>query len=518
MTDPKLKRRMSPMDAFFLFADSEEAPMTIGFVGIFEGRVPLRTFRSRLNSRLHLIPRYRQFLVHTPLNVALPTWEDDPEFDLDYHVRQVQLGKGVSEQLLFEHAEELFEGPMDTARPLWEVVLVPNLVGGRTGIICRVHHCMVDGIGGIGLMHVVFDVVPNPKPVRKRPYVPQPVPERASLLYDAIWDNATEGVEHWTQFRRTLKTFSRGRSKEQLTASLTEFGSQLGDLLTPRRRLPFNQPFNGARRFAFAELSFAEARAVKAVTGSTINDVALATLAGAMTEYLDQHGHNTLGEELAVVCPVNIRDANDRTLGNRISFLPVKVPLDLDDPLERLQVITARTGELKSRGVPEMVHLFFSALQALPVPLQKAALNGLNSSQYRSLVDKIPQIPPGNLICTNVPGPQIPLYSCGKRLQKYYPLLPLTLEMGISCGITSYEQTLYFSFMGDGNCAPDIDLLRDCHQRAFARLRDAASVETRAYLPLRYASTRVPEGRIVPLDRSEVAAMDARRSAVGNTS
>lgn len=513
--DSKLKRRMSPMDAFFLFSDSEEAPMTIGFVGMFAGQVPIRKFRNRLNSRLHLIPRYRQVVVHAPFNVGLPTWEDDPEFKIERHVRQLRLGRDVSEQSLFEFAEEVFEGGLDLKRPLWEIFLIPNVEGGRTGIICRVHHCMVDGIGGIGLMHVVFDVVPDPAPIRKRRYAPDPIPDKAMLLYDALWDNALEGIEHWAQFSSRMKSFARRKTREQLAAAVREFGSQLGELLSPSRRLPFNKPFNGARRFAFSELSFAEARAIKAVAGGTINDVALTILAGAMTEYLELHGQNTLGEELSVVCPVNIRDEHDRSVGNQISFLPVKVPLDLDDPLERLRAVVSRTSELKETGVPEMVHLFFSALQGLPVPVQKTLLSGLSSSEYGKLVDKLPQIPPGNLICTNVPGPQIPLYSCGYRLQKYYPLLPLTLEMGISCGITSYEQTLYFSFMGDGNCAPDIDVLRDCHQRAYENLRDAASVSSRQFVPLRYPA--VPEEKVVGMDHSNIVTLDEQRSVVGSS-
>lgn len=517
--DSKLNRRMAPMDAFFLFADSEEAPMTIGFVGMFEGQVPLRTFRSRLDSRLHLVPRYRQVVVNAPFNIGMPTWEDDPDFDIKNHVRSVRLGKHVAEEALFEFAEEFFEGRMDMARPLWEIALIPNLDGDRTGIVCRVHHCMVDGVGGVGLMHVVFDVVPDAKPIRKRRYNPKPMPDKAMLLYDALWDNALGGLEHWSQFRAKMTSFARARNKDQLKASVAEFAGQLGDLLSPRRRLPFNKPFNGARRLAFAELSFADARAIKAVTGGTINDVALTILAGAMTEYLEDHGQNTLGEELAVICPVNLREQRDHSLGNRISFLPVKVPLDVDDPLERLRIVTARTADLKQKGVPEMVHLFFAALQGLPVPVQKAALNALSSSEYRQVVDWLPQLPPGNLICTNVPGPQIPLYSCGYRLQKYYPLLPLSLEMGISCGITSYEQTLFFSFMGDGNCAPDVDLLRDCHRRAFEHLREAAAVEARPYVPLRYAPTRLPDERAAngAADQSNVIPLGGRRDVVGSS-
>lgn len=513
MTGSELKRRLTPMDAFFLFGESDDAPMTVGAVALFEGQLPFSKFVKTLDERLHLIPRYRQIVVHPPFNIGMPSWEDDPDFDIGNHVHEVRLGRNVSEDALREFGEECFEGRLDMDLPLWEIFLVPNVQGNRTGMVCRVHHAMVDGIAGISLMHVLFDVVSNPEPTEKKPFEPEPLPNATTLFYDALWDNAIDGVEHWTNFQKGLASFASPRSGKKILESLLEFAGQLGDLLSTSRRFEFNKPFNGARKFAFSELSFAEVRAIKAKCGGTINDVALTVLAGAVTEYLEAQGENTLGEELGILCPVNIRAGHeDGAMGNRISFLPVKVPLDLDDPLARLEFISGRTRELKENGVPETINLLFSALQGLPAPVQKAMLSGLAAPAMKGFVDKLPQIPPGNLIFTNVPGPQIPLYSCGHRMLKYYALLPLALEMGISCGVTSYEQTLYFTFMGDGNCASDVDFLRDCHGRAFEELRKAAEIGERHYVPLRYSMGRRSNGSLQKR-RREKAAADNRAAA-----
>lgn len=485
MAQDDLRRRLNPMDAFFIFGESEESPMTVGSIALFEGDMSFRKFVRSIDSRLHLIPRYRQRVVEAPFHVGMPTWEDDPDFDIENHIFEVTLDKPGSIEQLNELGEEIFDGMLDMDKPLWEIYIVKGLQGDRTGLIAKVHHAMVDGVAGIALMTIMFDAVPNPPKVRKRKFTPEPIPDRSALLYDALWDSAIDGVEHWTRFQHSLNEYGRGRSSGEVVDSLKEFGSLFADLLKPSERFMFNKPFSGKRMFAFSEELFSEARAIRAACGGTLNDVALTVLAGATGRYVALHGQSVSGATLQVLCPVNIRlEHESADMGNRISFLPVKVPLDIKDPVERLKVITAITRDLKAKRVPDAVALLFNFLQGSPPLLQKIGLSTLASKPMQSMLDFVPQIPPANLIFTNVPGPQIPLYAVGHRMLWYYPLLPIVLEMGISCGMTSYDQKLFFTFMADANCAPDIHVLRNYHHEAFEELRKAACVEPREYVVL----------------------------------
>ena len=485
------------MDALFLYAESEEAPMTVGCVAVFEGRVPLRRFINMIESKLHFIPRYRQKVVPAPFNAGLPTWEYDPDFDIDDHIHLKRLKKPGTEEQLYELSEKIFQGKLEMDKPLWEIHIVHGLEGGKSALIVRAHHSMIDGIAGIGLMLVIFDAEPDPPKVRKEPYNPEPIPERSALLYDALWDNAIEGVKHWATFQRSINLFGKGKTEKQVVDSVKEFGKVFLDLLMPSQRFFFNKAFSGKRKFAFSECSFSEARAIRhACAGSTVNDIALCVLGGAMTRYLHVHGQSTEGLSLQVIVPVNIREeVDDGAMGNRITFLPVKVPLDVSDPLKRLKAVTETTRNLKESRVADSVNLLFNLLQGTPPALQKIVLNTLAAPQMQGVMGLVPQMPPGNLICTNVPGPQIPLYTVGRRMLKYYPLLPITLEMGISCGITSYDQKLYFTFMADGNCARDIHVLRDFHLDEFEALREAAAVDERQYVQIK---TSMEPGRNGP--------------------
>ncbi len=495
--------------------------MTVGAMAVFEGKIPFKRFMKTINSRLHLVPRYRQIVLDAPFNVGMPTWEDDPEFDIANHISEITLEKPGTEAQLRELSQELFEGRLPRDRPLWELYVVKGLEGGRTGLVARVHHAMIDGVAGVGLMMILFDTVPNPVPIRKKPYRPAPLPDQASLLQDALWDNAIEGIQHWTQFQKTFVNFARDRSGDDVLESFKHFGSALKDLVSPRHKFSFNKRFSGERAIAFGEASFAEARAIRAECGGTINDVALTVLTGALRKYLKNEGEYLEGKTVSVVCPVNVRAETDSgSLGNQISFLPVNVPLDIDDPVELLNTISSTTATLKGAKVAELVGMLFSMLQGMPAPLQRLALASAVTETGQSVMQLIPQLPPGNLICTNVPGPQIPLYTCGKRLSKYYPLLPVVLEMGISLGITSYNQRLYFTYMADGNCAPDIAKVADYHVEAFNELRDAAQVRPRDRIAIHETGRPQSNGktreqirvRRTPVPKKESAIQD---SAIG---
>lgn len=512
MSASNLKRRLSPMDAFFLYLESETQPMTVGCVAQFEGKISFRRFVSHIESRLHLIPRYLQRVVPAPLNIGMPTWEYDPDFDIRNHVKRVKCDPPGDEDALRRVAERLFTGMQDRDRPLWEIWIVDGMKGNRSGLVTRIHHCMVDGIAGVALMYIIFDAWPKPEKVKKQKVVAPELPSTPELIYDALWDNAIESLEHWTRFQKGLSDYAQGLTSSEVAEAFKEFATTMRDFLAPSARMPFNKPFSGERRFAFADFSFAEARAIRAACGGTLNDVALTVLSGACQRYALAHGEKLRKRYLRVLVPVNIRTEDERgAMGNRISFLPLEIPMEVKDHLERLRIINETTQELKKSKVSEAVSLMFAALQGMPAPLQALSLSSAANSWVQRALGYAWQVPPMHLICTNVPGPQIPLYCVGKRMLNYYPLLPIALEMGVSCGVTSYNQRLYISFIADANAAPDIDLLRDYMRECFDELRAAAEVKERHVVELAHAM-RVHE--------LETAAMKAngKRNGSGRSS
>ncbi|MDZ4859769.1 MAG: wax ester/triacylglycerol synthase family O-acyltransferase [Candidatus Hydrogenedentes bacterium] len=488
MSSSTLKRRLSPMDAFFLFSEREEEPMNVGCVAQFDGRVPFKRFVSHIDSRLHLIPRYRQRVVPAPFNIGMPTWEFDPDFDINNHVHLITCDDPGDEKAFHALCSELFRGMLDRNRPLWEIYVVEGMKGNRTGMFARVHHCMIDGVAGIGLLYVIFDAWPKSEKIKKEKYLPPPIPNSGQLLYDALRDNATDAVDHWSRFRKGLVDYAKGLDPTQTKAAAKEFAATMRDFLAPAKRMPFNKPFSGERKLAFADFSFAEARAIRAACGGTLNDVVLTVLSGACQRYLQLHGESLRKRYLRVLVPVNIRTEDERgDMGNRISFLPLEVPLEVKDPVERLRIINENTTELKKSRVSEAVSLMFSALQGVPAPVQALSLGSVATPLVQKILGMAWQVPPMHLICTNVPGPQIPLYCVGKRLLSYYPLLPIALEMGISCGVTSYDQRLFVSLIADGNAAPDVDSLIEFVRESFLELRAAASVNERHVVEMRHA-------------------------------
>lgn len=466
MAQPNLSRRLSAQDAAFLYLEREEAPMHIGSVALFEGEVPFDKFVENIASKLHLIPRYRQRVIDAPLNVSYPTWEWDPEFDIANHVKQVRIDPPGTEAQLSELAAGLFAGRLGRDKPLWEMYLVQGLEGPRTAAVSRVHHCLVDGVSGVELLMVVLDVSPNPPPPPPpaEPYAPGPIPDAVSRLFDAFWDGLAEALETGTELqRRLLDGLENGAAARNMTRAIE---AATPYLFTPMTRAPFNGPFSGERRLAWSDYSFAEVRAIRANCGGTVNDVVLSVLGGALSRYLEMHGENTSERTIRVLTPVNVRREDERgALGNRISMLLVEVPVGVRDPIERLKLINERTEVLKRANAADGLATLGRLTGNVPSPVQ--ALLGSLPAPPNTLA---------NMVCTNVPGPMIPLYTVGHRMVAHYPLIPIGWQMGIGCGVTSYNQRLYFGLMADARAAPDVDRLKDFLDQSFVEMRSAAGV------------------------------------------
>lgn len=461
-----LGRRLSAQDASFLYMERAEAPLHIGSIAVFEGQISYDRFFDSIHAKMHLIPRYMQRAVPAPFNIDHPTWEWDPDFDLKRHIMQAEIEAPGTDAQLMELAAELFAPMLDRDKPLWEMYIVNGLEGDRSALVSKVHHCLVDGVSGIELLMVVLDVSPSPLP--PIPGVidpPPPIPGPVSRLTDAVFDRWAFVMD---RFLDTHSAFADAAAADDTRSRAIRRALEAGApyLRTPMVRAPFNQPLSEGRMVAVSEFSFAEIRAIRADCGGTVNDVVLAVLGGALGRYLEMHGQSTEDRVVRIMTPVNVRRENERgALGNRVSMLLVPVPVGIHDPVERLNTITGRTSDLKRSGVADGFELINDFMSSGPPMLQ--ALAGRMSPPPNTLA---------NMVCTNVPGPMIPLYTVGHRMLAHYPLVPIAFEMGIGCGVTSYDQKLYFGLMADAEAAPDVDRLKEFLDQAFVELRSAAGV------------------------------------------
>ncbi len=465
-------RRLSAQDASFLYFQKRESPLHIGSIAVFEGQVDLEGFIENLDAKINLIPRYQQIVVPAPFNIGHPTWEWDPNFDIRRHISAVKLAAPGTDQQLFDLGAELFSSMLDRNKPLWEMILIQGLQGNRSALLTKVHHCLVDGVSGIELLMLVMDVSPTPIPPAQLPDLEKddapPVLER---FFDAMLDNMATSLDGLAGTGRNLVEDIGGTGP--LRNRLHALETTLPYMQVPVVRAPFNKPLSPGRKVAFSEYSFQEIRQIRQAAGGTVNDVVLTVLGGGMAKYLEMHGQTTANRTIRVMSPVNVRkDDEVGALGNRVSALLIEVPVGMPDPLERLDAIRKRTEALKRRQVADGIEAMGNGINLTPPGVQ-AFLGSLPTPPNTLL----------NMVCTNVPGPMIPLYTLGHRLLAHLPMIPLGWEMGISLGVTSYDQRLFFGFMGDAVVGGDVGRLKEFADQAYVELRSAAGV-AKSDLPL----------------------------------
>jgi diacylglycerol O-acyltransferase / wax synthase len=453
-------------DTFFLFIEREGQPLNIASTCEFEGSITLQACRKFIESKLDLIPRYKQRAVFPAFNIGLPTWELDPDFDIRNHVHQIVL-KGGTDADLKEIAAGIISSRLDRQRPLWDVTLVRGLKGNRTGLIIRIHHCMADGISGVGIMNVLLDTSPVPQkavPKQERQEEPRPTDSVAQLL-----DQLLKSYQSFVQGAMTAQTEVLNIARELLAGATNGHTEDIvhlvPELATPSQRLPFNQVCRGPQRIAWGELAMADIKAIRQSCGGTVNDVVLTVVTSTVRRYAELHGVKLEGRHLRIIVPVNVRGNGDVSqLGNQITFLPINLPLDVCDPRALLGRVGERMVFLRSVGVPDLVGLLGTLVSKIPLPAQ-AVLAPLATQLPLSLC---------NMICTNVPGPQQTLYLLGHELLRCYPYVPIGGEMGVNVAILSYNGTAYVGFGGDVNAVPDLDRFEELLRTSFEELRKAA--------------------------------------------
>ena len=465
MPSPHLSRRMSPEDAWFLYFEKPDAPLHIGSVAVFEGDIPLEALRASMDARMHLIPRYRQRAVIPPFYAAHPTWEDDPAFSIDRHVRAVDLPAPGDEGQLQEAASELFSGMLPRDRPLWDITVVRGIEGGRTAYVSRVHHCLVDGVSGIDLLLAVLDLTPSPPPPAPpvEPWAPQDISGPIEAWTDAMFDRWAAGLRAWGEWQESV--FDTRAQVRRVTEVAHALEVALPLALRRPQMAPWNQPIGPERRVAWTEMPFADVRGIRGALGGTVNDVMLTLLAGALGGFLRTHGAPTDGVTLRLQIPVNVRRENEKgALGNRVSMMLPELPVGITNPVARLAAVREEMERLKAQEQANAFESLMSLSANLPAMYHALAGSG--------------GVPRGmlNLVCTNVPGPMIPLYSVGYRMVAHYPLVPLAGDLGIGVGITSFDKALYVGVMADPKIVPDVDVIARLFAEEFETMRDAAGI------------------------------------------
>src|SRR5271165_2534664 len=452
-------------DALFLYVEREGQPLNIAGVSVFEGEIDLAAFTKFIESKLPLIPRYRQRVVFPPLNLGLPHWKFDTEFDISNHIHEVTLKHGTEKEMK-ALAGKIVSARLDRERPLWDFTLA-RLKGSRTGLITRIHHCLADGISGVGIVNVIMDTSPAPPPLpRTKVRVEPPPPQRDAGA--ALLSGLAKSYFSLVNGALSAQTKLLGMAEQAIANPVglpAEMVGLLAEVLAPAERLPFNTVCQGPQKFAWTEVPLDDIKAIKNICGGTVNDVVLTTVTLAFGRYAEHRGIDLKGRSLRIVIPVNVRGNGEATeLGNKISFVPVPVPLDIRDPQKLLAVVRERVELLKRARAAEFVGLLGGLMSSLP------------SAFWANVGPVVSQLPLSlcNIICTNVPGPQVPLYLMGHKMLSWYPWVPIGGLMGINCAILTYNGTAFFGFTGDVHAAPDLLRLESFLRTSFVELRRAA--------------------------------------------
>lgn len=461
--------RLTALDASFLHMERLEYPMHVGAVSIFEGGpfvdengvFRIHEARELVDSRLHLLPRFRRRLMQVPYDQGRPIWVDDDRFDLSYHVRLTALPRPGSWEQLVTLTTRVQETLLDRERPLWELWFVEGLEGGNVALLQKTHHALIDGVSGVDVATILLDLTPEHLPTEPRAWVPQRAPAPAQLLVDSLVERMTEPAE----IVRTARRAVRGprlalRQVSSLVRSLNTLVTR--DAIAPATSI--NVRTGRHRRLSVGRIPLDDVKRVRKTLGGTVNDVVLAGVGGAFHRFLGGRGDHTDGLRLRVLCPVSVRQEHEQgALGNKVSAMFVSLPVGAMDATERLAEIRRNTADLKERRQAVGADFLLGLTQyAAPTLMSLAA----------RVVHRQPLI---NLICTNVPGPQVPLYLMGARMLEAFPIVPLTRNLSVVVAILSYDGTLHFGLFADRDACPDVERLAAALDDSFAELVKAAA-------------------------------------------
>lgn len=462
--------RMSTLDAEFLHLEDEASHLHIAGICIFDGEAPrFDELTEMVRSKLDAIPRYRQRVRQVPLQLGRPVWVDDPHFDLGYHLRHTALPRPGSDVELRALMGRLMSQSLDRHRPLWETWLVEGLEGDRWALIFKVHHCMVDGIAGVGLLTALLDLRPDVELHEPAPWAPAPEPSPVELVLDAWMGAASDGAR-WLRRAPAALADPVGsvRGATDLGMGLLRFGRRLA--LTPPSSIEGS--IGPHRVWSHSSVDLARVKAIGRALGGTVNDVVLAAVTGGYRSLLIDNGDDPEHTVVRSLVPVSVRgSAGAGAVDNRVSGMLVELPVGLADPAQRLEVLRTTMLELKASHMAEAGEVVTELGNLAPPPLvatiTRLGLRAQHVAPQRSV----------STVTTNVPGPQFPLYCCGREMLEYLPYVPISHGVRVGTAILSYNGQLAFGITGDVDATTDVETMASGVVAGVDELAAAAGVD-----------------------------------------
>jgi diacylglycerol O-acyltransferase len=455
--------RLTRLDTSFFYLEEPDTPMHVGGVLILEAPpTGVDALAALVEARLPLVPRYRQRVAEVPGHLADPVWVDDPDFDIAYHVRRNALPRPGSEAQLLDLVSRLASRPLDRSRPLWEMYLVDGLSHGRVAVVTKTHPALVDGLSAIDIGQVLLDVEPDapaPEAAEWRPLRP---PNGAELVWQAL-DEYVRRPSAAVDAARAAVTDVRSTAA-RLTGVTGGLLRTARKALMPAPHSPLNATVGRQRRVAVARADLEEIKRIRKAYGGTVNDVLLTVVTGALREWLLSRGEPVVaGTSVRALVPVSMQD-EDPGAGNRVSSYLVDLPVGEPNPRVRL----ARLG-YAMRGIAQHGQSVGADSLIALTGFAPPTLHALGARAARGLSRRL-----FNLVVTNVPGPQFPLYAAGSRMLEVFPVVPLARGQGLSIGMTSYDGRVYFGLNADRDSVGDVDVLADLIEQEVDQLVETA--------------------------------------------
>jgi diacylglycerol O-acyltransferase len=442
---------------------------------LFEGEPPdYDEFLAYVERRLNLVPRYRQKLAFVPFGQGRPRWVDDPHLNLRYHVRMTALAPPGTEAELRTLAGRVFSQQLDRGKPLWEIWLVEGLEGNRFAMLSKTHHALVDGISGVDIATVLFDAAREPATPAGTVdrWTPRPMPSRAQLLAEALRERTSAPAEIVRSLRAGVRAPLRAAS--QLRDALAGVGAMAWAGLRPAPPSLYNTEIGPHRRFTWVRVSLDDVKAIKNELGGTVNDVVLATVAGALRRHLVRRGEDTTALELKVMVPVSVRAPADRgALGNQVAAMMAPLPVWCDQATERLAIVAQAMRGLKESGQAVGAQVLTDLAGFAPATIMSQASRLMARQRFF------------NLVVTNVPGPQIPMYLMGREMIDIFPMVPLAKGQALGVALLSYNGRINFGLTGDYDALPDLEEIADDLHASLSELAEAAGTTLTPPAPVR---------------------------------
>jgi len=462
-----MPQRLSALDVQFLLLEKPNVHYHVAGLSILDPSTRpggpdgfFEDLKRLYEERQHLIPRFRQKVMFVPFGAGRPVWVDDPDFDIDFHIRKGAVPKPGGKKELADYVQRIHSRPLDRSKSLWEMYYIEGLEDDHVAVLSKVHHAMIDGVSGIDIATVLFDLGPEPRVVEPEPYVPEPAPSPRELLVNTLREGITHPVRSAIG-NLTLAIRAPEIALRRAQEMVAGFGSILAAGAPPKS--VFNRPVGPNRRFAMAEAPVSDFKAIKNALGGTVNDVVLATVAGALHRFLKRRGEPTQGLSLRAMIPVSTRDESQKmALGNQVTSIFVDLPVGPMDAATRLRAITAATKDLKQSHQAVAAGALMNIGTWAPPTLHGLAARLV--ARQRLL----------NLVISNVPGPQMPIYLAGAKLLGTYPVMPLGETLALAIALTSLAGTMAFGITSDWDSMPDIDAFAADMQSSILELKKAA--------------------------------------------